>query len=174
MSFGSFDYICLQSSLVLCPALQEREPTCFARNISISSLLLFQPSVLVINTIGLLMTCIMISSIKFKYTAVGRKEISLFFYIYASILVTEILLITGIIPLSSQIYLYGTALHTSLVVNGFVPFQIIEDGTRLSVWSLRITTFVVGIVCFIISIMTFQNGLDKVSMILTPRLLSKP
>ena len=47
------------------------------------------------------MTAIMIAHVKFKYTAVGRKEILLFFYLYLASVVVEFFTISGIIPFSS-------------------------------------------------------------------------
>ena len=166
---SSFDILCSQSSLVLCPLLKVKEPTCFARNIDLNSFLLFQPSVLVIHLVALIMTGIMISHVKFKYTAVGRKEIILFFYLYATVTILEFLTISGIVPLASSVYQYFAAAHTAsvtclfftLAFNGLVPFQIVEDGTRTSLWTLRILTGVIGTIVFTLTIMTVRDsGLD--------------
>lgn len=50
------------------------------------------------------MTAIMVVHIRSKYTAVGRKEIVLFFYLYALIELLSIFLDSGIIPTSSSVY----------------------------------------------------------------------
>ena len=50
------------------------------------------------------MTFIMIYNIRRKYTAVGRKEMVLFFYTYAANLVFDILLLSNIISSGSAIY----------------------------------------------------------------------
>jgi hypothetical protein len=88
------------------------------------------------------MTSIMISHIKFKYTAVGRKEIVIFFYMYSATILLDFLVISGIIPFSSEVYPFFVAAHSAMIIstlwclflNGFVPFQFIEDGTTLSLW----------------------------------------
>ena len=50
-----------------------------------------------------------------------------------------------------------SALCTCLVVNGFVGFQLYEDGTALSVWLLRITSLMMFAISFVVSILTFQS-----------------
>jgi hypothetical protein len=60
--------------------------------------------VLVLHVIAIVMTAIMITHVKFKYTAVGRKEILLFFYLYLASVIVEFFTISGIIPFSSGAY----------------------------------------------------------------------
>ncbi|KAJ3206441.1 Chitin synthase, class 7 [Dinochytrium kinnereticum] len=102
-SFGSFDYFCSQVPLTVCPLVGRPEgginPTCYSRNIEIvGGMLVFEPATLVIHLIALIMTGIMIYHIKSKYTAVGRKEIVMVFYMYALTIVIEFLLVSGIVP----------------------------------------------------------------------------
>ncbi|KAJ3276018.1 Chitin synthase, class 7 [Terramyces sp. JEL0728] len=166
LSFGSFDYFCNQIGITLCPLVGNgREPSCYSRNIQIGGVLIFEPATLVIHVVALVMTTIMISHIKFKYTAVGRKEIVMFFYMYAATIIAEFITVSGIIPLSSSAYPYAAAVHTSLILatfwtlfmNAFVPFQFIEDGTALSLWLIRISTLIVFGGSLFIDIATFQN-----------------
>jgi hypothetical protein len=111
----------------------------------------FISATLAMHLVSLIMTFIMISNVRFKYTAVGislfnsgRKEIQVFFYLYATSIVSEILVISGIVPFSSTAYPFFVAFHSSIVLstlwclffNGFVPFQFIEDGTAMSMWVL--------------------------------------
>ncbi|KAI8926393.1 chitin synthase III catalytic subunit [Entophlyctis helioformis] len=172
---GSFDYVCNQLALPLCTLVGDsnQEPLCYSRNIEIAGTLIFEPATLVIHIIALVMTAIMIFHIKSKYTAVGRKEIVLFFYLYAATTVLEFFVVSGIIPSASSVYPYFVSAHLSLsmatlwslFVNGFVPFQWIEDGTALSLWALRISSFLVMALSYFISIATFQNavGFSKAS-----------
>jgi hypothetical protein len=106
----------------------------------------------------------MIYHIRSKYTAVGRKEIVMFFWLYAIIELLAIFLDSGIIPTANDVYpvrprrLWGldsmanscpqwfAAVYTGLVaatyccllINAFVGFQFAEDGTPLSLWVRRI------------------------------------
>lgn len=51
----------------------------------------------------------------------------------------------------------SSALITCLLVNGFVGFQLYEDGTPLSVWLLRVCSLVAFAISFLISIATFNS-----------------
>jgi phage-related holin len=59
---------------------------------------------LIIDIVAIIMAAIMIYHIRSKYTAVGRKEIVMFFYLYMITVFLEMLLVTGIIPTSSVVY----------------------------------------------------------------------
>lgn len=92
--------------------------------------------------------------------AIGRKEIVMFFWMYALIELLAMFLDSGVIPTSNASYpvrMIGStnrrlrslmkkqwfaAVYTGLVaatyccllINGFVGFQFAEDGTPLSLW----------------------------------------
>lgn len=166
--FGDFNSICERVALTVCPlvgAEEGIEPTCYSRNVEIAGTLIFQPATIIIHIIALIMTSIMIYHIKSKYTAVGRKEIVMFFYLYMMVTFLELLLVSGIIPTASTIYSYFTAAHIGLItatfwcllLNGFVGFQFAEDGTPLSLWSIRISSLVIFVAVFFLSIATFLN-----------------
>ncbi|KAF9331508.1 Chitin synthase, class 7 [Podila minutissima] len=167
-AFGNFNYICSTVSLTLCPLVggpDGIEPVCYSRNVRIADTLIFQPSTLIIHIIALIMTAIMIYHIRSKYTAVGRKEIIMFFYLYMLVTIMDLLLVSGIIPTASQLYPYFTGVHIGLIsatfwcllLNGFVGFQFAEDGTPLSLWSIRISSLVVCAAVAFLSIATFRN-----------------
>lgn len=59
---------------------------------------------MIIDIVAIIMAAIMIYHIRSKYTAVGRKEIVMFFYLYMITVFLEMLLVTGIIPTSSIVY----------------------------------------------------------------------
>ncbi|KAL0080713.1 chitin synthase III catalytic subunit [Phycomyces blakesleeanus] len=164
----SFNGICQTVALSLCPLIGKSngiEPVCYSRNVDLAGNLIFQPATLIIDVVAIVMAAIMIYHIRSKYTAVGRKEIVMFFYLYMLTVFLEMLLITGIIPTSSPVYPWFTAVHLGmmsatfwcLLVNGFVGFQFAEDGTPLSLWSIRISSFVIFLVVGFISIATFQK-----------------
>ncbi|KAI0932801.1 Chitin synthase, class 7, variant 2 [Taiwanofungus camphoratus] len=168
VKFGSFDSICQKAALVICPLLgseQGIEPTCYSRNVEIGGTLIFQPATCVIHIVAIIMTGIMIFHIRSKYTAVGRKEILMFFYLYAIIELLAIFLDSGIIPTANASYPWFAAVYTGLVagayccllVNGFVGFQFAEDGTPVSLWLLRISVLVVFGVAFFLAIATFKQ-----------------
>ncbi|KAH9850615.1 chitin synthase III catalytic subunit [Lenzites betulinus] len=168
VQFGSFDDICQTAALVICPLVgstQGIEPSCYSRNVEISGTLIFQPSTAFVHVVAIFMTGIMIFHIRSKYTAVGRKEILMFFYLYAIIELLAFFLDSAIIPTANVSYPWFAAVYTGLVagaytcllINGFVGFQFAEDGTPLSLWLLRISTLVVFGVSLFVSIATFKK-----------------
>ncbi|EPB88928.1 hypothetical protein HMPREF1544_04188 [Mucor circinelloides 1006PhL] len=163
-----FDGICQTVALTLCPLMGKFdgiEPICYSRNVEVAGLLVFQPATLMMNIVALCMTSIMIYHVKTKYTAVGRKEIAMFFQLYLVTIFLEMLLVTNIIPTASILYPFFTAAHLGLIsasfwcllLNGFVGFQFAEDGTPISLWSIRISTFLVFLVVGFVAMATFNN-----------------
>ncbi|KAK4052421.1 Chitin synthase, class 7 [Microbotryomycetes sp. JL201] len=172
LQFGSYDWICSQAALVVCPLVGSSNsggfgvaPVCYARNVELGSTLIFQPATAFLHICALIMVTIMILHIRSKYTAVGRKEIVLFFYLYFVLELVSIFLDSAIIPTNSSVYPWFAAVHLGLIcatcwcllVNGFVGFQFAEDGTPMSLWSLRISSLVIGLVTGFFAIATFKN-----------------
>ncbi|KAH7908160.1 chitin synthase III catalytic subunit-domain-containing protein [Hygrophoropsis aurantiaca] len=169
ISFGSFDGVCSTAALVICPLMgaegQGIEPSCYSRNVQIGNTLIFQPSTSFVHIVAIIMTAIMIYHIRSKYTAVGRKEIVLFFWMYMVIELLAMFLDSGIIPTANASYPWFAAVYTGLVaaayccllVNGFVGFQFAEDGTPVSLWLLRISCLAVFGVSFFVAIATFKS-----------------
>lgn len=172
-SFGSFDTFCQQVSLTVCPLVGNAvQPSCYSRNVElVRGSLLFSPATIVIHFIALVMTGIMIYHVKSKYTAVGRKEITMFFYMYIVVTILEMLLVSGWVPVSSSVYPWFTAAHVGMItttcwcllLNGFVGFQWAEDGTAMSLWFFRISSLVVFAIVFAVAISTFENALGMSS-----------
>jgi len=168
MEFGSFDSVCRSVALPLCPLVGKTqiEPSCFSRNLEIAGSLIFQPSTLVIHIGAFIMTIIMLYHINTKYTAVGRKEIAIFFYFYLLSIVFEFITVSGIVPLYHDAYKYIVALHVgftsatvwTLFLNGFIGFQWAEDGTLKSLWFFRITGLAFAALSFMIAYGTFTNS----------------
>ncbi len=104
LSFGKFDLMCSQAPLTLCAPLHLSEPLCYAKNVAFGNFFLFQPGVLFIDLVAISMTAVMICHIKSKYTAVGRKEMVMFFYLFAIDMLLEFLLVSNLIPVASVAY----------------------------------------------------------------------
>ena len=62
---------------------------------------------------AIIMTIIMVMHIRSKYTAVGRKEMVFFFYLYALLELLAIFLDTAIIPFSSPVFPVGASMRAS-------------------------------------------------------------
>ena len=107
--------------------------------------------------------CLLFDSVLF----LGRKEITTFFYVYMLLTTTSLVLDSGVIPTDNGVFPYfvavqngfTSALCTCLLINGFVGFQLYEDGTSQSVWLLRGTSLAMFLVSFAVSIITFTGKL---------------
>lgn len=174
MGFGDFDSICRKAPIPLCTLVGPEAtsfgtrgilPTCYARNIELANTIIFQGATDMAHIGALGVAVIMIIHIRSKFTAVGRREILTFFYLYMALTLCSLVLDAGVTPPGSNVYPYFTAaqcglvsaLCTCLLVNGFVGFQIYEDGTRLSVWLLRLSSAVMFAVSFAVSLLTFKS-----------------
>lgn len=173
MGFGDLTSICRLAPLPLCPLIGHNpitnstgiQPSCYARTINIANTIIFEGAASTIHILALIMTTIMLLHVRSKFTAVGRKEITSFFYLYMLLTVFSLVLDAGVVsPGSSalpwfvavQIGLAG-ATCLSLLINGFVGFQIYEDGTGLSVWLLRGCSATWFFISFIVALLTFKG-----------------
>ncbi|KAI1477289.1 hypothetical protein K445DRAFT_321585 [Daldinia sp. EC12] len=172
--YGDFTDICHTAPLPLCPSVGPVtsvsggvgvETDCFARNIELANTIIFQGASSFIHIIALVMTIVMILHIRGKFTAVGRKEILAFFYFYMLLSFISLCVDAGVVPPGSEPYPYfvaiqsglTSALITCLLINGFVGFQLYEDGTPLSVWMLRLSSVAAFVVSFLVSLATFKS-----------------
>lgn len=77
----------------------------------------------------------------------------------------SLILDSGVVPPGNGAFLYfaavqnglTSALCVCLLVNGFVGFQLYEDGTTLSVWLIRIVSVVMFSITFLVSLGTFKG-----------------
>ncbi|KGO70460.1 Chitin synthase III catalytic subunit [Penicillium italicum] len=174
MGFGQFDSICEKVPVPLCslvgPASTISGSTgiisnCYARNIEVANTIIFEGAASFMHILALSMTVIMILHVRSKFTAVGRKEIITFFYLYLALTLFSLLIDAGVVPPGSGPFPYfvavqnglTSALCTCLLVNGFVGFQLYEDGTALSVWLIRVPSALMFALSFIISLATFKS-----------------
>jgi hypothetical protein len=174
MGFGDFTWLCQQAAVPLCSVVGSIsniefgigiEADCYARNIELANTIIFQGAASFMHIISLIMTVTMILHVRSKFTAVGRKEITSFFYLFAVLTILSLVLDSGVVPPGSTPYPYFTAAQSGIVsalcvcllINGFVGFQLYEDGTTLSVWLLRSVSFVFFAITFLVSVATFKG-----------------
>lgn len=124
-SFGTFNDICQTAALIVCPlvnldnnsGISGISPTCYSRNVELGAsatprrslrravhTIIFQPATCFMHIVALIMLAIMSWTVRTKYTAVGRKEIIVFFYLYGAVELLAFFLDSGIIPTSSNTY----------------------------------------------------------------------
>ncbi|KAK8032357.1 Chitin synthase export chaperone [Apiospora arundinis] len=167
--FGDFTSLCETAPLPLCASVGPIravssgvgiEPDCYARNIELANTIIFEGASSFMHIIAMAMTIIMILHIRGKFTAVGRKEILAFFYFYMLLSFFSLIVDAGVAGLTSS-------LVTCLLINGFVGFQLYEDGTPLSVWLLRLCSFAAFAISFLVSLATFKSwaGLGPVNTV---------
>jgi len=95
----------------------------------------------------------------------GRKEITTFFYLYMLLTFLSLCIDAGVIPPGSSPYPYfvavqsglSSAMVTCLMINGFVGFQLYEDGTPLSLWMMRLCSAAAFVISFLVSLATFMT-----------------
>jgi hypothetical protein len=95
----------------------------------------------------------------------GRKEIASFFYLYTLLTICSLVIDCGVVPPGSEAYPYFVAVQCGLasstciclMINGFVGFQLYEDGTTLSVWLLRVCSLTMFVISFVIALLTFKS-----------------
>ncbi|XWW97926.1 hypothetical protein V2A60_005922 [Cordyceps javanica] len=172
--FGDFTSICENAPLPLCASVGPQlagvghvgiEPSCYARNIELANTIIFEGAASAMHIFSLFMTVVMILHVRSKFTAVGRREILTFFYLYMLLSFFSLIVDAGVVPPGSGPYPYFVALQsgltsalvTCLLINGFVGFQLYEDGTPLSVWLLRACSLVAFAITFLVSIATFKG-----------------
>ena len=101
----------------------------------------------------------------FVLLKIGRKEITTFFYIYMMLTMTSLILDSGVSSPGSGSFPYLTAIQngfasalcTCLLINGFVGFQLYEDGTTQSVWLIRGCSVGMFLLSGAVSILTFKG-----------------
>ncbi|KAI9890416.1 MAG: Chitin synthase, class 7 [Vezdaea aestivalis] len=174
MAFGDFVEICRKTALPMCSLIGPPskitgspgvEAVCYSRSIELANTIIFQGANGFAHIVALLMTIIMIIHVRSKFTAVGRKEITSFFYLYMLLTVCSLVLDSGVVPPGSGTYPYFAAVQSGLtsalcvclLVNGFVGFQIYEDGTTLSVWLLRLFSLAMFIISGAVALCTFKG-----------------
>ncbi|KAK0609710.1 chitin synthase III catalytic subunit [Bombardia bombarda] len=172
--FGDFTGICQMAPIPLCASVGPItsiasgvgiEPDCFARNIELANTIIFQGAASAMHIVALVMTVVMVLHVRGKFTAVGRKEITTFFYLYMLLTFLSLCIDAGVIPPGSNPYPYfvaiqsglASALVTCLLINGFVGFQLYEDGTPLSLWMMRLVSFAAFIITFLVALATFKS-----------------
>ncbi|KAF2111569.1 chitin synthase III catalytic subunit [Lophiotrema nucula] len=174
MGFGDFTTICQKTAIPLCAVVGPPSningaigilAKCYSRTIELANTVIFQSANDFAHILALIMTVIMIIHVRSKFTAVGRKEITSFFYIYLLLTIVSLILDSGVTAPGSGAYPYfaaaqaglASALCTSLLINGFVGFQLYEDGTTLSVWLLRLCSLGMFIISGAVALLTFKG-----------------
>ncbi|ODV81375.1 chitin synthase export chaperone [Suhomyces tanzawaensis NRRL Y-17324] len=175
MAFGSFDLICSKTALPLCSVVASAKqddffskgilPVCYARSVELANTMIFQIGNAFVHIGGLIVALVVVFNVRAKYTAIGRTEMLLFTYLMIGVIVSSLIVDCGVCPPSSTSYAYFVAVQIglssaaciTLLYNGILCFQFWEDGTRRSMWTVRLLAFAWFVANFLIAIITFKS-----------------
>ncbi|CAN6636352.1 chitin synthase export chaperone [Trichomonascus vanleenenianus] len=179
MGFGDFDFLCDRAPVPLCSLVGPYDsgegalgiarsglaPVCYARSIELANTVIFEVGSAFIHIASILVLLIIIFNVRSKYTAIGRTEILHFFYLFLIQTVLSLVIDSGVTPPGTASYPYFVAAQAGLasalcwcvLYNGLLGFQMWEDGTRSSIWGLRIVCVAGFALSFVIALFTFQG-----------------
>lgn len=175
MAYGSFDGICEKTGLPLCSVISAAQnatgfsrgivPVCYPRLVELANTMIFQVGNAFIHFGAIVVGLIIIFNVRAKYTAIGRSEMLLFMNSYIALVISSLVTDCGVSPPASASYAYFVALQmalasfvcAALLFNGLVCFQFWEDGSKKSMWSMRVVCFLWFAVTYIVAIVTFKS-----------------
>lgn len=177
MGFGSFEFICKKAPVPLCALVGPYDSNnavlggvgvtteCFARSIELANTIIFQVGTAFVNLAALGVLLVIILNIRSKFTAIGRREILDFFLMFTVLVFLSLVVDSGVTPPRSTSYAWVVAVQSglssacccALMINGLIGFQFYEDGTKKSVWGLRIASFLAFALTFVIAVLTFNE-----------------
>ena len=175
MTFGSFEGICKKTPLPLCSVVGSEDankyfgrgivPDCYARSVELANTMIFQIGTAFVHIGSLAVILMIIYNVRSKYTAIGRSEMLSFFYLAIGFIISSLVVDCGVSAPYSSSYPYFVALQLALagascmclLYNGLLYFQYWEDGSRVSMWVVRILSTCWFIVNFFVAAATFNN-----------------
>ncbi|KAI1388820.1 chitin synthase III catalytic subunit [Hypoxylon trugodes] len=152
-NFGNFDAFCRDSTLPVCNVLSENHNQrggwggCELQGISLSGgRYLGNLGSILLCGIAIAVSILLILRSERKKAAVGRREIQLFLLGYIIIEICEIFTV-GEFPLSGTVRVAFTGIHIGMIIattwvlllNAVVGYQILDDGTPLSLGLMLIS-----------------------------------
>lgn len=178
MAFGNFESICAKAPFPICSVvgLVDKDsyfstgilPECYGRSVELANTMIFQIGNAFVHFGSLIIALIIIFNVRSKYTAIGRSEMLTFFYLFIGLVVSTLVVDCGVAPPSSATYAYFVSLQLGLassmcvclLYNGILCFQFWEDGSKKSLWTLRVVCAGWFVVNFILSLVIFKGWLS--------------
>ncbi|ORY64040.1 chitin synthase export chaperone [Pseudomassariella vexata] len=151
--FGNFQAFCHDSTLPICNLLSDSHNQtggwqgCELRGIPLSDgKHLGNLGSILLCALAIVVTTFLLLRSERKKAAVGRREMQLFLACYIIIEICEIFTV-GEFPLSSKVRIAFTGIHVGMIIaatwilmlNAVVGYQIIDDGTPLSLGLMAIS-----------------------------------
>eukprot|EP00835_Amoeboradix_gromovi_P004860 NODE_409_length_9212_cov_0.585537.p4 type:complete len:254 gc:universal NODE_409_length_9212_cov_0.585537:7603-6842(-) len=144
ISFGDFSNLCKLAALPACRVFGSLSAGCSMQAVTIFGGSTSDLGELIAAFLALLGTLTIAYRTHTKYAAVGRLEMGFLNFIYISILITEMAL--GILGAGSHAIVGSingglvTGFFWVLFLNAIVTYQMVEDGSTLSVWGFSLST----------------------------------
>lgn len=144
-------------------------PSCYARSVEISNTMIFDVGNAFVNIGALGTILIIIFNVRQKYTAIGRSEYLYFFHLLILLILFTLIVDCVMVPPGQGIYRYLVAIQIgfagsccwSLFINGLLPFNFWEDGTRKSMNITRVASLLGFSANFLVSIFTFRSWINS-------------
>lgn len=107
--------VCSQTDLPFCKVLVKSAATYTSRSFSMGKIRICSPSTLILLMTIIFCTLRMINNVKINFTALGRKEMKVFFYLYITSISFDMLLISKLFNLTNDsVYTVVLALQLAL------------------------------------------------------------
>lgn len=144
-------------------------PRCYARSIDVANTVIFGIGNAFVNIGALCVILIILYNVRQKYTAIGRAEYLYFFQLSLLLIIFTLIVDTGASPPGSGSYPYFVAIQIgiagaccwTLLVNGFLGFNLWEDGTVKSLFLVRGASFIGFVANFLAAILTFRAWIER-------------
>ncbi|CCC69630.1 hypothetical protein NCAS_0D00490 [Naumovozyma castellii] len=144
-------------------------PRCYARSIDLANTVIFDVGNAFINIGALGVLLIILYNVRQKYTAIGRSEYLYFFQLSLILIILTLIVDCGVSPPGSPSYPYFVAIQIgfagaccwTLLVNGFLVFNLWEDGTFKSMFLVRGASLLGFTANFLASILTFKSWIQN-------------
>lgn len=144
-------------------------PKCYARSIDIANTTIFGIGNAFINIAALGVILIILYNIRQKYTAIGRSEYLYFFQLTLLLIIFTLIVNCGVSPPGSNSFPYFVAVQIglagaccwTLLINGFLGFNLWEDGTTKSMLLARGFSLCGFMANFLASILTFRTWIEN-------------
>ncbi|KAL7754290.1 hypothetical protein RI367_000271 [Sorochytrium milnesiophthora] len=155
--FGQFLTICKSASVIpVCQLFVDRtDKICSLNGLDLGAVRILDLGDILACLLSICMLLYVAYRTHSKFAAVGRAEMNIFTFFYMLLLISQIISVGGWVSTSPAkfrpIYQWVTIIHVGLItatswvlfLNGFVGFQLVEDGTPLSIYGIFMSAIVV-------------------------------
>lgn len=107
-------HICSEMDLPFCRVLETQPCNYASRTTKLLRIHIYSPSTLILLFTMIFCTIRMLQNVKHHYSAIGRKEMKSFFYLYLTSTIVDTVLISRVVPLSPNVILLLVTMQLAL------------------------------------------------------------